>query len=71
VDRKPQLRATLAKHVEEEIRRRAELNDTTPGQFLAAIAEHWYGNGSPAVSKAEDRLLTDKAATPKQLKKPA
>ena len=71
VERRPQLKATLPKHIEEEIRRRAELNDTTVSQYVAQIITHWYGQGSPAVTDAEQRLLTDKNAHPKQAKKPA
>jgi hypothetical protein len=59
MDRNPYIKATISKHTYAEIVRRSELSGTTPAQYLSAIAERWFGENSPAVTKAEERLLND------------
>lgn len=57
--RNPYIKSTLSKHVHAEICERAQRLGTTPAQYLAAVSELWYGQGSPPVSDAEKRLIED------------
>jgi hypothetical protein len=65
VVQKPFIKATLQKYTYDEIVRRAAISGTTPSQYLALIAEKWFGENSPAVTAAEERLLSDRK-TPKK-----
>ncbi|MFT3869857.1 MAG: hypothetical protein QM715_15515 [Nibricoccus sp.] len=67
---KPQIAASLPKHIAEEIQRFSTALDITKGEYLALIARKWYADNCPPVSDEEKRLR-ETADHPKQVKKPA
>ena len=61
MDRKPQIHATLPDHVREEVERRSKAVGLSRAEYLTDIARWWYGEGAPAVSKDEARLMAQKS----------
>jgi hypothetical protein len=65
---KRKLGATLSDHIVREIEKCADTVQTTPTQYLAQIAEWWYGQNSPPVTAAEARLR-ESTSQPKATRK--
>jgi hypothetical protein len=61
---KRQLNARLTEAVSDLIRRRAELAEVPPAQYLAGIAACWFAQGAPPVNDYEARVLATRKRRP-------
>lgn len=48
---------SLPEHVAEELARHSGALSSTPSEYAADIIRWWYGQGSPALSAEEERVL--------------
>jgi hypothetical protein len=63
---KKKIGASFPDHITREIEKRADALQTTPSQYLAQIAEWWYGQNSPPVTSAEARARAEQKTPAKK-----
>lgn len=59
---KRRLTISLPEHIAEEIARRSKALDANPTEYATDVIKWWFGEGSPAISAEEKRLLSTPTA---------
>ncbi|MBI2513547.1 MAG: hypothetical protein HYV96_16380 [Opitutae bacterium] len=60
---KQRFTVSLPEHIAAEVRSRSKSVGNKDAEYLAGIIRWWYGQGSPAISKEEERVANERHST--------